>query len=225
MGDLSEERLRLAAYCEHPAALLLAPPTQTRRGFLQRLKDGLVGRWVVPGLEEFGLEATVRGLIAGARIVVPELGGLLDTDARALAALEAAEAWAVEPTPARRDLAAAAAHEANGSFGWYALGLGGPPGASARPTSDVAVRLAAIGTLVAPARALGRGVDLKAGESGAAAVLRLRRGGPMSERYLEVQRRIQQEVAAWALGADPLRGGRESVLPDSRMSEGAPPNI
>lgn len=206
MGELTVERLRLAGACEHPAALLLVPtPRTTRRSFLQRLKDGLAGRWVVPGLEEFGLEATARGLIAAARIVVPELGGLLDADPRALAALHAAEAWALAPTDANREAATLAVRDANGSFGWYALGIAGPPGAAPGPVTDRMLSLAAIGTLVAPARAVVGEADLKAGEAGAAAVLRFRRGGPMADRYAEVQARINAEVAAWALGADPVR--------------------
>lgn len=211
-GDLTEDRLRLAAYCQHPAAVLLVP--QPSPGWVSQtgawLKETILGHRVVPGLRPWGAEACVRGMIAAARLVVPICEQHLRPDPRPVQAVVAAEEWVLDQSDVTRQRAAQVAAAADASFAWFS-GAGGnpPPGVTGAPPQFFGTeQLSSIVACIAPARAIEGDMNMNV-EGAAAAALDFFSGGA-KHALLDVQHAVRRELAQWALalGEDPIRRRR-----------------
>jgi hypothetical protein len=103
-GTLASERLELAAYLGEPSACeVLGDATPVASSDLEG--------WVL-GLEDYGREALIRATFAAVRFLHPLWQARYPSDRRLALALDAAEAWADDPSPSQAQRASAAARQA-----------------------------------------------------------------------------------------------------------------
>lgn len=92
MGDLTQERLRLASYCGHPASLaalnMIGP---TSPDSLETLEE-----WF-RGLEAWGIESHLRGSLAVTKLVLPYFERSTPEDLRPRQAIQSAIDWIACP--------------------------------------------------------------------------------------------------------------------------------
>ena len=103
-GTLGQDRLGLAAYAGDAAA------AEVLGDAAPRVPDDLEG-WVL-GLDDYGRDALIRATFAAVRFLHPLWEVRFPADRRLLAALDAAAAWADDPSPDLARRASAAARQA-----------------------------------------------------------------------------------------------------------------